>query len=95
MSDQRTPQGASLRADIEGVLAKLRAAEDAPSRLVLPDGAKAVFRVAAIHEHGAIGATVGYVHMTKRGVQIDAGITTAIAEGRHVRTVGQLVLTFR
>lgn len=92
--DARTPQGASLRDDIEGVLKRLREPDDSPRRLVLPEGASAVFRVGVVHEHGAIGATVGYVRMTKAGVLVDAGVTTTIQNGNYVRTVGQLTLTW-
>jgi hypothetical protein len=92
--DRRTAAGASLRSDVERVLDRLRRGEDDPQRLVLPEGASAVFRVAAVHERGQIGATVGYAKVTKTGVRVDASVTTAISEGRAVRTTGQLVITF-
>lgn len=94
MSDARTPHGASLRDDIEGVLTRLREPDDSPRRLVLPEGAFAVFRVGVVHEHGALGATAGYARMTKAGVQVDASVTATIKSGAYVRTVGELTLTW-
>lgn len=95
MSDERrTEQGAPLRLEVEKVLDRLRADESSPSRLTLPDGARLAMRVSAVKTNGELGASLGVVHITRSGVTVDAGITTAIARGRHVRTEGQLTITF-
>lgn len=91
--DQRTPQGAALREDVDRVLACLRAPDEA-QRLVLPDGAKLHLRVAAVHEHGTLGGTVGFVTVTRGGVRVDGSVTTAIRDGRAVRTSGEVTITF-